>query len=210
MSTRKPIEVFDDWARQGKDVGMEIGHAAAVDEMLSLALSHVAELGREFSTIDAGCGNGWVVRDLAMMPLCRRAIGVDGAASMIDKAKEIDPEGEYHHADLLEWQPETPVDLLHSMEVFYYVEDTAALLTHIATWIKPGGYLIFGVDRYGENPECHDWDSEVGCFMALLSEDEWGQAVTEAGFSIVKRWRAAPDPSRDWPGTLAFLCIRDG
>ena len=210
MSRRKPVEVFDDWAKQGKDEGMESGHAAAVGEMLALALSKVAELGKEFSAIDAGCGNGWVVRDLAMMPLCRRAIGVDGAESMIKKAKEIDPDGEYHHADLQEWRPENPVDLVHSMEVFYYVEDTNSLLIHIAAWLKPDGYLIFGVDRYMENPESHDWDSQVGCFMALLSEDEWSKVVTDAGFSIIKRWRAAPDPSRDWPGTLAFLCINEG
>ena len=93
------------------------------------------------------------------------------------------------------------------MEVFYYVEDTNAMLSHIATWLKPDGYLIFGVDRYMENPESHDWDSQVGCFMALLSEDEWSKVVTDAGFSIVKRWRAAPDPSRDWPGTDAIHLV---
>ena len=43
MSRRKPVEVFDDWAKQGKDEGMEIGHAAAAGEMLALALERRIE-----------------------------------------------------------------------------------------------------------------------------------------------------------------------
>jgi len=153
-----------------------------------------------------------VVKNASLLgcPVLVHAEDYEKCGCGIKKAKEIDPDGEYHHADLQEWRPEIPVDLVHSMEVFYYVEDTNAMLSHIATWLKPDGYLIFGVDRYMENPESHDWDSQVGCFMALLSEDEWSKVVTDAGFSIIKRWRAAPDPSRDWPGTLAFLCIRNG
>ena len=32
-----------------------------------------------FSFIDAGCGNGWAVREMLKNPLCLNAMGVDGA-----------------------------------------------------------------------------------------------------------------------------------
>lgn len=200
---RKPVEVFDEWAKIGKDEGMEKGHAAAVEEMLGVALAEVAQLGHSFRAVDAGCGNGWVVRQLSQMPFCKRATGIDGAVSMIEKARSTDPEGDYVHTDLLSWSPPNPVDLIHSMEVFYYLEDSAGLLEHIASWLSPGGYLIFGVDRYQENPESHDWDEQVGCYMALLSEAEWRAVVESAGLEVRRCWRAAP--REDWPGTLAIL-----
>ena len=62
MGARTPVDVFDEWAQIGKDEGMEKGHAAAVNEMLTIALSEVAALGKVFTAVDAGCGNGWVVK----------------------------------------------------------------------------------------------------------------------------------------------------
>ena len=48
-----------------------------------------------FSIIDAGCGNGWVVRKIINHPLCMKAIGVDGSKEMIDKARSLDSDGTY-------------------------------------------------------------------------------------------------------------------
>ena len=39
---------------------METGHAPAVKEILEAAIEQFE--GRDFTAIDAGCGNGWVVR----------------------------------------------------------------------------------------------------------------------------------------------------
>jgi hypothetical protein len=52
---RRASDVFTEWAATDRDVGMEEGHAAAVDEMLAAAL---AALGpeRTYTTVDAGCG----------------------------------------------------------------------------------------------------------------------------------------------------------
>ncbi|MDA0671112.1 MAG: hypothetical protein O2991_00340, partial [Bacteroidetes bacterium] len=40
-SRRAPIDVFGDWATQGKDQGMETGHARAVSNMLDYAIGAV-------------------------------------------------------------------------------------------------------------------------------------------------------------------------
>ena len=70
---RPATEVFSEWAQLGKDVGMETGHAPAVKEILEAAIEQFE--GRDFTAIDAGCGNGWVVRLLNGMPNCTQAMG---------------------------------------------------------------------------------------------------------------------------------------
>ena len=58
---KKPIEVFSEWALNGKDKGMEKNHANPVEEMLNFINTERNEIGNEFSFLDLGCGNGWVV-----------------------------------------------------------------------------------------------------------------------------------------------------
>ena len=83
------IDIFGQWAEQGKDVGMEKGHASSVDEMLDFALEERLNIGKKFSFLDLGCGNGWVVRKVQEHDLCNKAIGIDGAYQMIDNAIKL-------------------------------------------------------------------------------------------------------------------------
>ena len=55
---QKAVDVFGAWAEQGKDIGMEKGHAAAVSEMLEFAIKEREQLNKNFSFLDLGCGNG--------------------------------------------------------------------------------------------------------------------------------------------------------
>ena len=49
---RKVRDVFDEWAESGKDLGMETGHADAVEEMLEFSLKERSEIGEQFSFLD--------------------------------------------------------------------------------------------------------------------------------------------------------------
>ena len=203
---RRATDVFTEWAATDRDYGMQVGHAAAVDEMLTAAL---AVLGPEpaFTAIDAGCGNGWIVRRLRKTPRCESAIGVDGSAGMIAKARTLDPVGTYIVADLMTWAPLHAVDLVVSMEVIYYVNDPVALFKRIATsWLKPGGYAVFGIDHYQENAPSLEWPSYVGTRMTTWPEARWLAALEEAGLTRVRAWRAAALPGSS--GTLAMLVQR--
>jgi len=202
VNMRPATEVFSEWAEKGKDVGMEHGHAPAVGEILAAAIAEL-DCGN-FHAIDAGCGNGWVVRRLTSMKECQSAIGIDGAYAMIERAKEIDSDGTYIHADLVTWKPERPADLIHSMEVLYYLNDIPQFLESVNQyWLQKGGIFAFGIDHYLENENCHDWSEKVGTKMAMHSELEWREMVQNAGFEVVKMFRAAP--RKDWIGTLALV-----
>ena len=189
---RGAAEVFTEWAATNRDVGMEVGHAAAVEEMLAAAYGAL-DVDRTFAAVDAGCGNGWIVRRLRKGPRCRSAVGVDGSAGMIAKARALDPAGSYFIADLMIWQPPHPVDLVVSMEVLYYIDDPVALLRRIATlWLKPGGFAVIGIDHYQENTPSLGWPEYVGTRMTTWPEARWLAAFAEAGFVLLRAWRAAP------------------
>ena len=197
----KATELFSDWADIGKDEGMAKTHSLAVNQILDQALSGNKS---HFNFIDAGCGNGWVVRMLSERNDCSVAIGVDGAPSMIANALASDPDGMYYCANLMDWSPSEPVDIVHSMEVFYYLKDIPEMLRIIKEkWLTSEGILAFGVDHYAENEESLTWSDKVGVRMTTHSENEWKTIVETAGFDILRCFRAAP--SGDWPGTLSFV-----
>ena len=114
------INIFSNWAKSGKDEGMEKTHSSSVENMMEFATKDL----NNYSFIDAGCGNGWVVRNISSDPSCKRAIGVDGSYDMIEKARRLDTKSDYFCTDLMDWEPYQKVDLVHSMEVFYYFEKT--------------------------------------------------------------------------------------
>jgi len=198
---RHATEVFSEWALRGKDEGMQKNHLPAVSEMLNHLTKDVQS---PFSFIDAGCGNGWVVRMMNKHPLCEFALGVDGADDMIRKAKSVDRNGHYVCADLLEWKPEKKVDLIHSMEVFYYFQNPDEIIQHISqNWLKPGGRMIMGIDFYFEHERSHSWPTDVGTPMTLLKEAEWVTLFEKHGFSNIRNFRS--NQSEEFPGTCIIV-----
>ena len=72
-----------------------------------------------YSIMDVGCGNGWVVRKFQKHQLCKEAHGLDGAHNMIKKAREIDSHGTYFNENIEIWNPIQKYDIIFSMETKY-------------------------------------------------------------------------------------------
>jgi len=198
---RNAIEVFGEWAENGKDEGMEKGHALSVNEILKFALKERNLINKSFNFLDLGCGNGWVVRKLTNEPLCNIALGVDGAKQMISKAKKRGEEENYIHSDIEDYQPCTRFDLVHSMEVMYYLSDPLSVIKKIEdSWLNPDGRLIIGLDLYYENEDSHSWEAKVNTPMLMLKESEWIDLFNQAGFLDVESWHV--NKRQDWAGTL--------
>ena len=200
---RIATEVFGEWAEKGKDIGMEKGHALAVEDMISFATEERINLKRNFSFLDLGCGNGWVVRMLENNQLCVRSVGIDGAKQMIEKASEDTSKSEFLLENIDTYISPDKFDLIHSMEVLYYLENPALTVKKIAdSWLNEGGRLIAGVDLYYENQESHSWEDRVGTKMMMLKESEWMEIFSSAGLQEVESWRS--NQSQDWAGTLVL------
>ena len=197
---KKATEVFGEWAVKGKDKGMEKSHALPVGAMLDFILPRK----NKFTFLDLGCGNGWVVRKVAKNPLCSWAVGIDGAEKMISNAKSLSKDStEYILADIDTFQPVEKYDIIHSMEVLYYLDNPKEVIKKISKdWLKDNGRLIIGIDHYYENLDSHSWQGKVGTRMLLLKEEEWLDMFKEAGFKQIESWRA--NKTSEWEGTLVI------
>ncbi len=196
---KTPVEVFSDWVDIGKDEGMEKNHYQPVMEMIKLY-----DLKNRHSFIDAGCGNGWLVRYLLENTEYVNGIGVDGSKKMIEKAESIDKIGKYYNADLINWDPEDKVNVVFSMEVLYYFENPQALIKKIHdNWLLKNGRFIMGIDYYFENNECHNWQQiNKVSIMKLHSIEEWLIFFKRSGFKNVKHKQVCK--GNDWQGTLVI------
>ena len=198
MTEKKATEIFSQWVLNGKDEGMEKNHSNAVNVMLD---ELVGSQTSPFSIIDAGCGNGWVVREIINHPLCRTAIGVDGSKEMIDKARSIDSHWTYFYSDLMDWSPKEKVNFVHSMEVLYYFREPEKLIIHILEhWLMEDGTIIMGMDHYKENLNSHSWPTDLNTYMNLMSIKEWIKLFKDCGVSQIVSFQT--NNSQNFPGTL--------
>ena len=199
---RSATEVFGEWAEQDRDDGMALRHAPAVRQMVQHAMQVIGD--RRFTHVDAGCGNGWVVRMVRAIDTCIGSTGVDGAAAMIEKARSIDPDGDYQIGDLMDWSPDEPVDLVTSMEVIYYLPSVDEFFRRLSTdWLAPGGVFIMGIDFFSEHEQSHQWPDRVGTPMTLLDASQWKQKLQDAGLIVQEPWHA--ESTGYEPGTLLLM-----
>ena len=182
-------ELFDDWAERGRGEGMEEGHFPRAEQ----ALENMPVMPGD-RVVDLGCGNGWASRWL------RHCVGDDGQVIGIDFAPKMVALATGHAAgvqgisflqasfDDLPWE-DGEIDHAFSMEALYYADDVNLALREVVRVLRPGGTLTFCTDFYAENPYCHGWQEDMGIPMALKSEQQWCDALKEAGFTATETMR---------------------
>ena len=94
---------------------------------------------------DLGCGPGNNTELIAQHWPDALVIGVDSSPDMIAAARERERPGrlEFRLADLTEWQPDEPLDIVLLNAVLQWIPDHAALLPRCAAMLAPGGVLGF-------------------------------------------------------------------
>lgn len=97
--------------------------------------------------VDLGCGPGAMTEHLSQRWPFARVLGVDSAKEMVDAAAEREERGrlEFVCADLREWEPYGPVDVLVSNAALHWVPDHLDLLPRWVDWLAPGGWLALQV-----------------------------------------------------------------
>ena len=101
---------------------------------------------------DLGCGAGNVTKVLRQRWPGARVTGVDSSPAMLDRARQADPDVEWQFADLRDWSPATPVDLLFSNAALHWLEDHATLFPKLASQVAPGGALAVQMPRNFSEP----------------------------------------------------------
>ena len=124
------------------------------DERLRPALDLLAHIGleRPRTVVDLGCGAGNVSAILKQRFPAARVLGVDGSAAMLEKARAAAPDCDFVQADMANWTPEQPPDLIYSNAALHWVPDHQRLFPRLMGTLASGGVLAVQMPAMHNSP----------------------------------------------------------
>jgi ubiquinone/menaquinone biosynthesis C-methylase UbiE len=176
-------------------------------------------------TVDVGCGEGRVARDLRRIG--HKVIGIDASPTLIRLAREEDPNGKYFHA-LASCMPleNACADLAVAFMSLQDVDDLEPSVLEIARVLKEGGRACLAIvhpinsagkfagenadsefiikDSYLDEYRYSDWFERAGLEMTFHSQhrplERYSRALEQAGMVIEAiREHRVPDHVADKP-----------
>jgi len=102
--------------------------------------------------VDLGCGPGNSTALLRARWPEANLVGVDNSAEMLRRARADWPAIEWIHADVAQWRPEKPVDLVFANAVLHWLPDHATLLAALFESVRPGGALAVQMPHNFQEP----------------------------------------------------------
>ena len=93
------------------------------------------------TVFDLGCGTGTVTGILKDRWPNANVTGVDSSASMLERTVNVETGVNWQHADLNDWQPEHPTDIVYSNAALHWLDDHETLFPRLMKAVKPGGVL---------------------------------------------------------------------
>ena len=198
----KTAKYFDHWANIGRSEDMEKGHGTTVNKFLSKI-----SFEKKFSFLDIGCGNGWVVKKIAQLDTCTRAVGIDKSKNMIRKAKKtkISTKEQYYTTDLESSKFSAKFDVIFSMESLYYSVPMEPALAKVYTILKPDGVFYCGTDFYSDNHLTTRWAKDMKIPMDLRSKSQWKKMFEKMGFTT--RTKQVKDPTHKSKWKREYLSL---
>ncbi len=196
--------VFDEWAANGRAESMAREHGKTVLRFLD-----GVRFDGPFTFLDVGCGNGWVVRRIAQVAGCRKAVGIDKSCGMVKnaRARAASKKESYVCTDIEGWKYAGRFDCVFSMEAIYYSISVDDAVGKIYRMLKSGGVFICGTDYYKENKATVRWQEAMDVPMHLLSRREWLETFRGAGFQARTRRVKDAKSAKKWRREFGTLFI---
>jgi len=113
----------------------------------------VARIGAEEpkTVVDLGCGPGNLTALLARRWPGATVVGLDSSPAMVEAARRDVPALTFEVADLRDFSPAEPVDVLVSNATLQWLPEHLDLLPRLVSRVRPGGWLAFQVPgNFGE------------------------------------------------------------
>ena len=191
----KPV----DWDAKGYD------RLADPQEQWGLEVLARLELSGGETVLDAGCGSGRVTRHLLDRLPEGRLIGVDGAPSMIELARENLAEYgervELFVSDLLELDLDQAVDVVFSNATFHWILDHQRLFDRLFAALRPGGVMeaqcggIGNVAEWKRAIDAIEGDERFAAYLRGMPDthyfatpDDTRRRLERSGFEVGRVW----------------------
>jgi trans-aconitate 2-methyltransferase len=101
---------------------------------------------RPRTVVDLGCGPGQLTAALAERWPTAHVLGIDSSPQMIEAAQEnVGPRVTFELADLVDWKPAEPVDVIVSNATLQWVPQHRDQLPGLVDSLTPDGWLAFQV-----------------------------------------------------------------
>lgn len=133
--------------------------------------------------VDLGCGPATLTRELAARWPAAHVAGVDVSAEMIERARaEAGDVVELTRADIRDWTPLTPVDVLVSNATLQWVPGHLGLLGRLAGFLARGGELAVQVPGNVTEPSHTE-------LRELAASEPWRDRLADV------RWPTVEEPA---------------
>lgn len=151
------------------------------------------------SVVDLGCGPGDRTSTLLDRWPTATVLGIDSSAEMVEAAAAHAVPGRlsFAQADVRDWRPGRPVDVLLSNATFQWVPDHLDLLPSLVAALAPAGWLAFQVPANFAGPthallaelrQDARWRGKVGAgadrALAVHEPETYLAALAELGLTV--------------------------
>ena len=194
-------EEFDDWAREGRDKGMEERHWNTAKHVLARMPVEEGD-----TVLDLGTGSGYALRALRDTEGVGCGYGIDASPEMLRNARDYTDDDRigFVRGDF-ESLPfgDATFDSVFSMEAFYYARNPLGALAEVRRVLRPGGTFFCAVNFFEESEETHKWQEKVDVGMTLWGIDDYRDAFRDAGLYVAEQ-DLIPDRDVEIPPTDEF------
>jgi trans-aconitate 2-methyltransferase len=133
---------------------------------------------------DLGCGPGNSTALLRARWPDAEIVGVDSSAEMLRDARASGVRARFIEADITQWTPDEPYDLVFSNAVLQWIGDHESLVPRLFSFVRPGGVLAFQV------PRNYDEVCQV-LVREAIADARWSEQLRS-----VRDWWNGLDPER--------------
>jgi len=133
---------------------------------------------------DLGCGPGNSTGLLRNAWPHAHITGVDNSPAMLEKAQRTLSDCRFQEADISQWMPEQPLDVLYANASLQWIPDHPTLMPRLASLLAPDGVLAVQMPDNWQEPS-HALMRQVGSELGLASRGRVPLSGVQAYYAML-------------------------